>query len=526
MANYVKRGVIRVATDSSMSLVLSNKSTEFYGALVDTIHEIAGEIVANDPAIIAALQAEVAGAVAEAVSQAGMVRFVDPGIPMLNRWPADPLYAARETDRLGRMTRGIFAKDGRQHLPLAQVDQLRIGANGPLITWGVPGSGVAFTFKDVNGRMSDLSIGLDGHFLPHTIEYLGKQLGTGGSPNGGRALLVFCGQSNAQTGPSYLTIPGIREEDSRIDMWTGTEIVPLPADDVSMGAEVAREYARNHPGQRVLVVFCGVGSIGFTTTSIQPPPAGYRYFAAGTWDRSLTADPQNRYVKAVALTLGALAAAGPGSWIEAAFWSQGEADGGLTQAQYLAKAVDVFSNFRIDVGVPDLPWVIGSMTPEMHVDHEGFEQIARALADVPRALERTGFVWGPANGHRYNQTVHYSYAGQIDRAGRMAREGLLEARANVATNEPVSPLNSRVRRNGGTATVEWDRPLCHVDTLAVEYSTNYNPADPTVATWAPALLDTMHGSRATAPVPSATAVVFRSTVTNAVGSTMPALVNA
>ncbi|KRD51972.1 sialate O-acetylesterase [Microbacterium sp. Root280D1] len=522
----VKLPRVQFATDESMATITKKTGSAFRAALEDLLAAVAAGVIADHPAIIAALEAQSAELVGEALSEAGIVRYVDPGIPKENRWPADPVYAARETDRLGRMTRGVLAKDGTQHLPLARVDQLRIGSAGPLITWGVPGSGVAFTFKDINGRMSDLSIGLDGHFLPHTIEYLGKQLGTGGSPNGGRAILVFCGQSNSQTGPSYLTIPGIREEDSRIDIWTGTEIVPLPADDVSMGAEVAREYARNHPGQRVLVVFCGVGSIGFTTTSIQPPPAGYRYFAAGTWDRSLTADPQNRYVKAVALTLGALAAAGPGSWIEAAFWSQGEADGGLTQAQYLAKAVDVFSNFRIDVGVPDLPWVIGSMTPEMHVDHEGFEQIARALADVPRALERTGFVWGPANGHRYNQTVHYSYAGQIDRAGRMAREGLIEARANVLTNEPVSPLNSRVRRNGGTATVEWDRPLCHVDALAVEYSTNYNPADPTVATWAPALIDTMHGSRATAAVPSATAVAFRTTVTNAVGSTMPALVNA
>lgn len=455
---------------------------------------------------------------------AALVQFGDPGVPEENQLPASDVHMLREFDDRGRVSRAVFKSDGTQYMPRARVDNLEIGDKAAAFRYGAPGSGVKVAFTDENDHMSDLAIGDDGHFLPHVISHLSSVLGTGGTPTGGYDIVVPAGQSNSQTGPSYLTVPGVREEDSRLFMWTGSQIVPLPADDLSMGAEFAREYARNHPGRRVLVVFAGVGSIGFTTTSIQPAPEGYRYFAAGTWDRALTADPQNRYARMVALTLAALGAAGPGSRIAALLWSQGEADGGLTQAQYAALLDDLIVAFRAAVNVPNLPVVVGSMTPEMHIDHPGFEQIARALADTPRRLERVGFVWGPTNGHRYSQTVHYSYAGQIDRAGRMAREGLLEALANVGTNEPVAPGNAHVKRNGPMATAEWDRPLCHVDSLAVEYSTDFATATPPLApTWTPAAIDTMHGSRATAPVPAATAAAFRITVANALGATMPAL---
>lgn len=517
-------GSVSAASDITMADITNTPSSRFRAALEDLLADVAAGVIADDPAIIAALEAQSAELVAEALAEAGIVRFADPAVPSTNQWPADSVYALRETDRLGRMSRGIFAKDGRQHMPAARIDDLAIAGQGAIL-WGVSGSGIAFAVTDANGRMSDLAIGDDGHFAPHVIAYLASVLGTGSSPTGGRDIVVVAGQSNSQTGPSYLTVPNIREVDSRLEMWTGSQIVPLPADDLSLGAEFAREYALNHPGRRVLVVFAGVGSIGFTTTSIQPAPEGYRYFAAGTWDRTLTGDAQNRFTKMVSLAQGALAAAGAGSRLAALLWSQGEADGGLTEAQYAAKLDDLITAARSAWGTPTLPVVVGSMTPEMHIDHEGFEQIARALADTPRRVERVGFVWGPANGHRYNQTVHYSYAGQIDRAGRMAKAGMLEALANATANEPVAPLNMRVTRRGGTAVVEWDRPISRVTGLAVEFSTNYDPANPTAATWSTATLDTMHGSRATASVPAATAVTFRITVTNTVGSTMPAMAN-
>lgn len=511
---YTKRTTAAAATDDSMALELRRSGSESQDAAIELIAPVAGDLINNlDPAVF---EAPAEAAVDEALSTAGVARFVDPAIPSTNQFPADSDYALRESDSLGRMSRGILVEDGTQHMPLARIDELKIAGQGVVASRPV-GSGIRFAVTDGNSRMSDLAIGDDGHFAPHVLEFLAGALGTGSSGTGGYDAVVAAGQSNSMTGPSYLTVAGVREVDARLFKWTGTQIVPLPADDLSLGAEFAREYAHNHPGRRVLVVFAGVGSIGFTTTSIDPAPEGYRVDSGGTWDRVLTADVQNRYAKMVTLTLAALAAGGAGSRVAALLWSQGEADGGLTEAQYAAKLDDLIATFRTDVSTPTLPAIVGSMTPEMHVDHPGFEQIARALADTPRRVQRVGFVWGPTNGHRYNQTVHYSYAGQINRAGRMAREGLLEALANAAANEPVAPLNMRVKRSGGTATVEWDRPLSRVTALLVEHSTDGT-------TWSTSTLDTMHGSRATASVPAATAVTFRITVTNAVGATMPAMV--
>ncbi|MBC6496117.1 sialate O-acetylesterase [Microbacterium sp. 4-7] len=521
----VKAPRVRFATDESMATITKASNSAFRAALETVLGTVAAGVIADNPAIIAALEAQSEELVGEALSEAGIARFVDPFIPSPNQWPADSAYALRETDRLGRMSRGILAKDGTQHLPLARIDQLMLGNQRFVTKIGARGSGVAWAITDALGRMSDLAIGEDGRLLPHVINRIASLVGGGGTSVAGYDLGVCAGQSNADEA-GYLVLPAFREEDSRLFVWEGGQIVPLAASKVFLGAEFVRAYAKHaaRTGRRVLLVPTGVGSIGFTTTSIQPAPEGYRYFANGTWDRTLTADTKNRFSMMVSAANAALAAAGPGSRIVALVWSQGEADGGLTQEQYAAKLDDLITAARTAWNTPTLPVIVGSMTPEMHSDHPDFEHIARALADTPRRLERVGFVWGPTNGHRYNQTVHYSYAGQIERAGRMAREGFMEALANTATNEPVAPLHMRVSRSGGTATVEWDRPMCRVTALLAEFSTNYDPANPTAATWTAATVDTMHGSRATAPVPTATAVAFRITVTNAVGSTMPAVV--
>ncbi|CAH0262863.1 hypothetical protein SRABI98_03553 [Microbacterium sp. Bi98] len=465
-------------------------------------------------------------AVEAIVALLDIVQFGDPGIPEEGQFPDDPRYLIAETDSIGRVSRAMKADTGGQYMPLATIDTLGIGDDDDTITRRAAGSGIGFSYWD-GERMSHNTVDEKGHFIPETLEFIANYVR--GGTGGGMDIGVVCGQSNGMIA-SYLELANFRGQDSLLWAWENGQIVPLGESQVNLGSEFIRAYAKHasQTGRRVLIVQAAVGSLGFGTTSINPPPEGYRYHFNGTWDRTLTADTRNRFAMAVSMTLAALAAAGPGSRLIAMLWSQGEADGGMTQEQYAAKLDDLIAAFRAAVGYPALPVIVGSMTPEMHTDHEGFEQIARALADTPRRLERVGFVWGPANGHRYSQTVHYSYAGQIDRAGRMAREGLMEALANLSTNEPVSPLNSRVTRNGSTATVEWDRPLCHVDELRVEYSTDYHDLEPDEkdnATWALASIDTMHGSRAAATVPASTAVAFRITVENSVGATMPALVN-
>lgn len=507
-------GTVAAASDVTMAAQISRSGSATRAAISTLLSAIAAGIISSD----ATVKAAAAAAVQEALESTDIVEFSDPAIPGANQWPADSKYALRETDSLGRVSRAVEAVDGTQYMPSARVDDLHFGQSGAQVTWGPAGSGVPFAVTD-GVHLSDLAIGDDGRFLQHTVDHLAMRIG-GGSGAGGYDVGVVAGQSNAAEA-SYLELDDFRDEDARLWAFESGQIVPLSASKVNLGTEVARAYLKHAAvtGRRVLLVPAGVGSLGFTTTSIDPAPAGYRYHYNGTWDRTLTADTRNRFFTMVALTNAAMAAAGPGSRLAWLVWSQGEADGGLTQAEYAAKLDDLITAARAAWATPKLPVVVASMTAEMHIDHEGFEQIARALAATPKRVERVGFVWGPANGSRYSQTVHFNYAAQVERSGRIAQEGLLEARTNVASGEPVNPTWMRVTRNGGTATLEWGRPLCHVDSLTVEYSTNAG------ASWAAATLDTMHGSRATAAVAASTAVLFRITVTNGVGSTMPAIVN-
>ena len=75
MATYVKRGVIRVATDVSMTTVLSNPSSQFRGALIDLLEQVAAGIIANDPTIIAAAENAVADALTSKLALAKCVHL-------------------------------------------------------------------------------------------------------------------------------------------------------------------------------------------------------------------------------------------------------------------------------------------------------------------------------------------------------------------------------------------------------------------------------------------------------------------
>jgi hypothetical protein len=457
-----------VPTQEAVAQALLDPNSAAVEALEAAVTPVAATVVPPLVATAIAADGTVAAAAADAVDTAvetaGVVRFSDPGIPAEK--PAVP--------------------------------------------------DVAFAIVDASGRLSDLAVGSDGRFLNHTIEYIRAKLagGVGSAPE--YDIWVIAGQSNSATG-SYLEATSFREVDSLLYLWSGSAIIPMPAKDVNLGTEFARAYARHFAktGRRILVVQTGVPSVGFTTSSINPAPTGY-YYPAGTIDRNLTADPLNRYAQMIAAVTAARTAAGAASRLAGVVWSQGESDKGLTQAEYAAKLDDLISAARTAWGVADLPFLIASMTPEMHSDHPNVEGVARALADTPRRVLRTGFVWGPANGHRYFQTVHFSAPGQIERAGRLAREGLIEALNNQTAIEPVTPLNLRVSRVGGTAVLLWDRPWCHVDSMTVQFSVDGG------TTWADATFDTMHGSRATAAVSAGTVVRFRITVTNSIGTTMPA----
>lgn len=75
MANYVKRGVIRVATDVSMTTVLSNPTSQFRGALIDLLEDVAAGIIADNPTIIAAAEEAVDNALTSILALSKCVHF-------------------------------------------------------------------------------------------------------------------------------------------------------------------------------------------------------------------------------------------------------------------------------------------------------------------------------------------------------------------------------------------------------------------------------------------------------------------
>lgn len=74
-SKYTKRGVIRVATDVSMTTVLSNPASQFRGALVDLLEQVAAGIIADSPTIIAAAEAAIANALTTKLALSKCLHF-------------------------------------------------------------------------------------------------------------------------------------------------------------------------------------------------------------------------------------------------------------------------------------------------------------------------------------------------------------------------------------------------------------------------------------------------------------------
>lgn len=224
----------------------------------------------------------------------------------------------------------------------------------------------------------------------------------------------------------------------------------------------------------ILVVPVTVGSTGFRTSSINPPPEGYLLSSGGTWDRTLTADPNNLAQRLFDSLAGALVHT-DGAEVLAMLWSQGENDRTrMTEATYGPALDDLIGQIRSQTGQSDLPIIIGSMTPEEIANPQaaGTEGILRALEGAQARLYNTAYVFGPANHLQYNEQIHFSPEGNQERGERMATDGLRRARLNVAGGLPYSPRNPVARRTGDQVTISWDYPLGKANAFTLETSTD------------------------------------------------------
>jgi len=242
---------------------------------------------------------------------------------------------------------------------------------------------------------------------------------------------------------------------------------------------MGRAYlSRCPPDVTVVIVPCGYGENGFRSSSITPTPAGYEAASNGTWDRTLTADPNNLYSRMVADVAAARAAAGAMASetpkLVGLAWSQGENDYDMmTGTDYAAALDDMIGAFRAAVGDAALPVFVGSLVPEFIGGAAAKQAVQDALMDTPRRLVNTAFVYGPKGMVRSDQAamIHYATVGQT-RRGRMFVDAIERARWNITSAKAVPPQNLRVIRSGTTLTAEYDPPPTRHTAITVEYSTD------------------------------------------------------
>lgn len=453
-----------------------------------------------------ATPASVASTVA---ADATLARRADTGIPQVVNTESDADYYAGTLDTAGNLVEATD-QDGIKVLPRVRiastkVEEIAVGPENPWLKGSV----------DTAGNLAEDTLDLSGKVPAAILTAWKTRMGTVNADP--IDILIVAGQSNA-TERSSLPV-SVADTDPRILRWNQSSglMEQVSASAVEwIGSGFAREYVKNVPNRRVLIVPAALGSTGFTTTSVTPPAAGYTYVSGGgTWDRNLTADPVNLPAQLITKTQGALAAAGSGARIVGMLWSQGESDrGAMTQAAYAAAVDDLFSYVRTTLALPTLPIVIGSMTPETIWDGGSTTQdIHKAILDTPRRVVNTSYVWGPPNMVEYlNSRVHWSPQGQAQRARVMATDGLYRARLNVTAANPVQPQNLRITRSGTAVSINWDAPPARVTAYALEMSTDSG------TTWVAQTLVgpiiTEHQATATATLP----VWVRAKSTNEVGT--------
>jgi Carbohydrate esterase, sialic acid-specific acetylesterase len=327
-----------------------------------------------------------------------------------------------------------------------------------------------------------------------------------------RDWIVVCGgQSNMDAGDdapplyTYDTDPRLVQYDRD----NGT-LQPVAATEPGLWCCIGRELLRRAPSDvRIILLRASLGGTGFRTSSIEPPPEGYDE-AFGTWDRTLTEDPNNLYVRMVddidaILELPDLAT---DHRIVGFFGSYGEADAGgdvvLTQSEYAAVMDDMIDAFRDHLGMETLPVVLGGMVPEWVGSTSERLAVQRALMDTPRRVLNSAFVYGPFGQRSADRTsgIHYATSAAPQRAAMFA-DALHRAHFNTLESRPVSPQIRRVVRSGDAVTVELDSPANRHTEFVVEYSTDGS-------TWtAMTKPDGVIGLSATATISAGTAIQVR-----------------
>lgn len=503
------RGAVSAAIAEGTTQKLDkSEAAATYATNASVTTEIADRV---DPLVAAAIASDstVANAAAAAADTA-----VDASLDSSPRIPRiidiDGQLVEAFTDGADRVTRGTLAS-GAQYVRALQVGP---GVNDSVEAMSLDNVGWT-PFVDSAGRLPEIYLLPDGRMPQSMIDRISERLSGGASSGSPIDIVLNAGQSNATAADLYPA--SITHPDGRVLLWdstTGTYGQHPVSGAEYLGWSFARSYARNRliPGNRVAIVDMAHGSTGFSSTSLASPPAGYHTVYGGTWDRTLTADPKNRYIMLRNAALAAVAAAPVGSKIVAVLWSQGEEDRAMTQSAYGTALDDMVTQLRIDLDVPALPVVIGSMTPETIAAPVSIP-VNKALLDTPRRMQQTTYAPGPAGMSKQGEVIHWSAAGQTHR-GAMFEGALDKATLNRADNKPLPPLGLALSRSGDIVTVKWEPPYSRVTSYALEASV-------AGGAWASVTLDGLIPTGATFTAIATSSVKIRATSTNELGTSAP-----
>ena len=185
--------------------------------------------------------------------------------------------------------------------------------------------------------------------------------------------------------------------------------VPLDMHDTASGLSPATAMARNYLKTQpddvgVLIIPAAHGQTGFT-------------FALDTltWTVGAASAPElDLPTLAVKQTLEGIAAAKAAGYVvelKGVLWHQGENNSASSTAGYSAKLDQLIAFFRTSLAAPELPFVVGQMSPEGIAAMPGRINVDTSHQQTPARVPFTGFAASMTGGVYANDTTHFSRIG-------------------------------------------------------------------------------------------------------------------
>lgn len=453
-------GQVEAASDQTMATITRTAGTAFRGALYDLIDAV----LAGNPDVVEAAEQAAKAAVDAELAARDIAIHGQRGIHI--EGAVDGYFSA--TLSPGRRLLEGLKRTGEKYLariltprPISWVGGGQAGyvkSDESLWVGAVSPRGRKLVWLDKTGRLRNPVI---------------DQLVESGTDGGPFLVVPILGQSTATQAVAPWSPAAF--SNSRVYTWSNGQIVQLSQSATYIGSGIARELARQNPGTRILLVPCGVGSSGFSTTSINPAPEGYNFLeGAGTWDRNLTEDPDNRVVRTVSQVSAALNGAisqNPGSRLIGFVWHQGQSDR-TRHATYADKLDDLIAYLRGLWGAT-LPVAIGGLIEEWAADPgQVADGIMRVLRDTPRRVDFCTYEAAPVGSGDQVQNVIHAAPPWAEEHGKRLAGALLRARLAAPTAPPALVGPPRITRSGTEAIISWDAAPTRVTGYELDYSTN------------------------------------------------------